>query len=86
MDGSNLYGLDDFNEFNEFDDFNNNTLNDFYISNSSFNNCSSIISNNSTTSTVEFKAISIDCIIFSANKWYIKETSINLVLDSNCVN
>jgi len=60
MDGSNPYSLDNFNNFNEF--------NDFYISNSFFNNCSSTISNNSITLTVESKAISIDYIIFPTNK------------------
>jgi len=66
--------------------FNDNTLNDFYIFNSSFNNYSPIVFNNFTTPTVKSKAISIDYIIFFANKWYTKETSINLVLDSNCIN
>jgi len=86
MDSGNLYGLDDFNNFNEFNNFNNNALNNFYISNFFSNNCSSIVFNNSTTPTVKSKAIFIDYIIFFINKWYTKETSVNLVLDSNCVN
>ena len=79
IDSSNPYSLDNFN------DFNNNTLNDFYISNSLFNGYSSIVFNNSTTLTVKSEAISINCIIFPANKGYAREVSINLVLDSNCV-
>ena len=62
MDGGNPYSLDDFNNFN------NNILNDFYISDSSSNNYSSIISNNSITPTIESKAISINYIIFPINK------------------
>jgi len=68
MDSGNPYGLDDFNNFNEFNNFNDNTLNNFYIFNSSFNNYSFIISNNSTTPTIESKAIFMDCIIFPTNK------------------
>jgi len=86
MDNSNLYGLDNFNNFNKFNNFDNNILNDFYISNSSFNNYSFIVSNNSITPTIKSKAISIDYIIFLINKWYIKKTSVDLVLDSNYIN
>ena len=86
MDGGNPYGLDDFNNFNEFNNFNNDTLNDFYIFDSYSNNCSSIMSNNSTTPTVKSETISIDYIIFPINKWYARETGVNLILDSNCVN
>jgi len=68
MDGSNPYSLDNFNNFNEFNNFNDNALNNFYISNSFSNNYSSIVSNNSTTPTIKFKAISIDYIIFLINK------------------
>ena len=85
MDGGNPYGLDDFNNFNKFNDFNDDTLNNFYISNSSSNNYSSIVSNNSITPTVESKTISVDYIIFFINKWYAKETSIDLVSDSNYI-
>jgi len=85
MDGGNPYGLDDFNDFNKFNDFDNDALNNFYISNSFFNNYSFIVSNNSTIPTVKSKAISMDCIIFPVNKWYAKEISVNLVLNSNCV-
>jgi len=85
IDGGNPYGLDDFNNFNKFNDFNNDTLNDFYISDFSSNDYSSIMSNNSTTPTVKSKAISMDYIIFPTNKWYTRETGVNLVADSNCV-
>jgi len=85
MDGGNPYGLDDFNDFNKFNDFDNNALNDFYISNFSSNNCFSIVFNNSTTPTIESKAISIDYIIFLTNKWYTRETGVDLVLDSNYI-
>ena len=85
MDGGNFYGLDDFNKFNKFNNFNNDILNDFYISDSFFNNYSFTVSNNSITPTVKSKAISMNYIIFSINKWYTKEIGINLVLDSNYI-
>jgi len=68
MDGGNPYGLDNFNDFNKFNNFNDNALNDFYISDSSSNNCFSIVFNNSITPTIKSKAISVDCIIFPTNK------------------
>jgi len=85
MDGGNPYGLDNFNNFNEFNDFDDDALNDFYISDSSFNNYSSIMSNNFITFTIKFKTIFVDYIIFSTNKWYARETGVDLVLDSNYV-
>ena len=85
MDNSNSYSLNNFNNLNKSNNFNNNTLNNFYISDFLSNGYFFIVFNNFITPTVKSEAISVDYIIFPTNKGYIREASINLVLNSNCI-
>jgi len=80
-----MSGLDDLNNFNKSNDFNDDALSDFYISDSSSNGYSSIVSNNSTTPTVKSEAISMDYIIFPADEGYAREAGVDSVSDSNCI-